>query len=157
MIEDYISRATFSDFQNYLSEDLLVKVDRASMANSLEIRSPFLDREIIEFSFLNLPSSLKVEKNERKIILKKLAEKILPPTFQKDRKQGFSLPLGSLLLEEDWFDYFHQKIIDSDQDIFNHKAILKLLNSKYRIDQNAERLFAIVFFMCWIKRFNPSF
>ena len=157
VIEDYISRATFSDFQNYLSEDLLVKVDRASMANSLEIRSPFLDREIIEFSFLNLPSSLKVEKNERKIILKKLAEKILPPTFQKDRKQGFSLPLGSLLLEEDWYDYFHQKIIDSDQDIFNHKAILKLLNSKYRIDQNAERLFAIVLFMCWVKRFNPSF
>ena len=100
-----------------------MKVDRASMANSLEIRSPFLDREIIEFSFLNLPSSLKVEKNERKIILKKLAEKILPPTFQKDRKQGFSLPLGSLLLEEDWYDYFNQKIIDSDQDIFNHKAI----------------------------------
>ena len=157
VIEDYISRATFSDFQNYLSEDLLVKVDRASMANSLEIRSPFLDREIIEFSFLNLPSSLKVEKNERKIILKKLAEKILPPTFQKDRKQGFSLPLGSFLLEEDWYDYFHQKIIDSDQDIFNHKAILKLLNSKYRIDQNAERLFAIVLFMCWVKRFNPSF
>ncbi len=157
VIEDYISRATFSDFQNYLSEDLLVKVDRASMANSLEIRSPFLDREIIEFSFLNLPSSLKVEKNERKIILKKLAEKILPPTFQKDRKQGFSLPLGNLLLEEDWYDYFHQKIIDSDQDIFNHKAILKLLNSKYRIDQNAERLFAIVLFMCWVKRFNPSF
>ena len=62
------------DFENYLSEDILVKVDRASMANSLEMRAPFLDKKIIEFSFGKVPSYLKASCNDRKILLKKLAK-----------------------------------------------------------------------------------
>ncbi|HCK04520.1 MAG TPA: asparagine synthase (glutamine-hydrolyzing) [Methylophilaceae bacterium] len=156
-IKDYISRATFSDFQNYLSECLLVKVDRCSMANSLEIRAPFLDKEILEFAFLDLPSNLKACKNERKIILRHLAKKVLPVEFDVNRKQGFSIPLGSLLLEKDWHNYFQQKILESDPLIFNHQEILALLNTKERLHANAERLFGIVFFICWVQRFKPSF
>src|SRR2546429_8675042 len=70
-----------SDFRSYLPEDILVKVDRASMANSLEVRTPFLDVRIIEFAFRCVPNSLRATRFERKVLLKRLAERILPPGF----------------------------------------------------------------------------
>ena len=72
---DLIRSVTFEDYNNYLSEDILVKVDRASMACSLEVRSPFLDSEITKFAFHEVPSYLKVYKNQRKILPKMLAKK----------------------------------------------------------------------------------
>ena len=156
-IQDYVARATFSDFQNYLSECLLVKVDRCSMANSLEIRAPFLDKDLIEFAFLEVPSNLKTCRNDRKILLRKLASKILPKKFDIKRKQGFSIPLGNFLLEKEWNDYFYQKIIDSDSKIFNQEKVLALLDDKERLSNNAERLFGIVFFICWCERYQPNF
>lgn len=97
---DYPLRAMLHDFKNYLPDDLLVKVDRASMANSIEVRAPFLDKDLVEFAFTEVPSSLKVTNQNQKILLKKLALKILPSTFSIDRKQGFSIPLGNFLLEK---------------------------------------------------------
>ena len=156
-LEDFIKRATLFDYENYLKNDLLVKVDRASMANSLEIRCPFLDKEIINFSFFEVPSKLKVQSNRRKILLKMLAKKILPKEFDYERKQGFSIPLKIFLKEKKWYDFFNEKINSSNPDIFNKSEALDLLNSKSRLDQNAERLFALVFFMCWVERYTPSF
>ena len=83
--KDLIQRATRMDFKNYLPEDILTKVDRASMLNSLEVRSPMLDCDIIDFAFRNIPSVFKVSANEKKIILKKLASKVLPSHFGKNR------------------------------------------------------------------------
>ena len=127
------------------------------MANSLEIRAPFLDKDIIEFALLELPTSLKINMTERKIILKKLCERMLPASFHLNRKQGFSMPLGSLLQSGEWHDFFSETIADSDPNIFNQKAILQLLNNTSRIYQNSEKLFGLVFFMAWLKRFKPSF
>ena len=70
---DLLQRITRMDFNNYLPEDILVKVDRASMLNSLELRSPLLDFRVIEFAYGNIPSNLKTTNSERKILLKKLA------------------------------------------------------------------------------------
>ena len=72
--DDFINNITFKDYRNYLSEDILVKVDRASMASSLELRSPYLDSKIINFAFNELPSSLKINKGERKLILANIAK-----------------------------------------------------------------------------------
>ena len=155
-LNNYISRATFFDFTNYLSEGILVKIDRASMANSLEIRAPFLDKDINEFALLELPTSLKINMTERKIILKKLCERMLPISFHLNRKQGFSMPLGSLLQSGEWHDFFSETITDSDPNIFNQEAILQLLNNTSRIYQNSEKLFGLIFFMAWLKRFKPS-
>ena len=66
------------DFYNYLAEDILVKIDRAGMLNSLELRSPFLDYRVIEFAYRDVPSYLKASINSKKILLKELAGKILP-------------------------------------------------------------------------------
>ena len=65
VIQDFLTRISVGDFCSFLSEDVLVKVDRASMAHSLEVRSPFLSKKIIDFAFLNLHPDLKV-RNGRK-------------------------------------------------------------------------------------------
>jgi asparagine synthase (glutamine-hydrolysing) len=156
-IKDFIARATFHDFTHYLKEDILVKVDRASMAHSLEIRSPFLDKRIIEFAFLEVPSSEKVTTTHRKILLKKLAAKVLPKTFDYERKQGFSIPINSFLNNTVWHEYFYQKISDADPEIFNKKFIFKLLKSSGKYRNNGEKIAALVFFMCWVERYQPNF
>ena len=65
------------------------------MLNSLELRAPFLDYRLVDFAFNKVPESLKASKTERKILLKKLARKMLPRGFDVERKQGFSIPLSS--------------------------------------------------------------
>ena len=69
---DLILKASMQDFNNFLPGDILAKNDRFSMANSVELRSPFLNSEIIKFVFGSLNSSYKVKKNQKKIIFKKL-------------------------------------------------------------------------------------
>jgi len=157
LISDYGLRATFHDFTNYLSEDLLVKIDRASMANSIEVRAPFLDKDLVEFAFTKVPSSLKFDYKNQKILLKALASKVLPSSFAINRKQGFSIPLGNFLLEKQWREYFAQTILDSDPSLINHRDSLDLLNDKARIFQNAGRLFGLVFYIHWMRRFKPLF
>ena len=140
---------TFADFQNYLSEDILVKVDRASMANSLEVRSPFLDKKIIEFSFTEIPSSKKINRHHKKILLKDLAQKLLPNQFDLTRKQGFSIPINQLLTSGKWFDYFHTKIQEFHGFDINKNFALKLLAEQKKGAYNGEKLFALVQLICW--------
>ena len=156
-IPDYGLRATSHDFTNYLSEDLLVKVDRASMANGIEIRAPFLDKDLVEFAFTKVPSSLKFDQKNKKILLKLLGAKILPSSFALDRKQGFSIPLGNFLHEKEWKEYFAQTILDSDPSLINQRECMRLLEDTARIFQNAGRLFGLVFYIHWMKRFKPNF
>lgn len=154
---DYPLGAMLHDFKNYLPDDLLVKVDRASMANSIEVRAPFLDKDLVEFAFTEVPSSLKVSNQNKKILLKKLALKILPSTFSIDRKQGFSIPLGNFLLEKKWIEYFSQIISDADPSLINQSKCIELLEDRARIYQNAGRLFGLVFYINWMKKINASF
>ena len=71
---ELLQRATRMDFANYLPEDILVKVDRSSMLNSLEVRSPLLDYRIIEFAFGRVPSRLKASSGQRKIFYLKILQ-----------------------------------------------------------------------------------
>ena len=89
---DPISRILMADFLKYLPDDLLVKVDIASMANSLEVRCPLLDHHVVEFA-AKIPWSYKVKGGETKWILKKAFAKVLPPEIVNRNKQGFAIPL----------------------------------------------------------------
>jgi len=82
-----------SDLMTYLPNDLLVKVDIASMANSLEARAPFLDHKVIEFA-ASLPESLKMQRYKTKSLLKKVAARLVPPEVVYRRKMGFGVPIG---------------------------------------------------------------
>jgi asparagine synthase (glutamine-hydrolysing) len=81
------------DAETYLPEDVLTKVDRMSMAHSIESRVPLLDNEVIAFAGM-LPAALKIKDGRRKHILKEVAASLLPPGMVDRRKQGFGVPLG---------------------------------------------------------------
>ena len=92
-------KQAFFDLKYYLPDDLLVKVDRATMMNSLEARVPLLDHNLIEFA-INLPEKMKVKKNEWKYLLKSVLYDELPKEIFDRPKWGFSIPLNQWLLKE---------------------------------------------------------
>ncbi len=94
---DDLDRMTRTHFGSTLPDDFLVKVDRASMMVSLEMRSPLLDHRLVEFAFGQVPSRWKVHGNETRRIQKILARRWLPSELDVDRKQGFSVPMDSWL------------------------------------------------------------
>jgi asparagine synthase (glutamine-hydrolysing) len=151
-----LQRATRSDMENYLAEDILVKVDRSSMLNSLEVRAPFLDYRIIEFAFARVPETLKATATDQKIILKRLAARVLPPQFDQRRKQGFSIPLASWLKSSSWRDLLREVLIDSNQVTFDKKTVLKLMHGQVKGRANSERLFALLMFQLWRNEYQVS-
>ncbi len=88
-----VDKTMFTDQQTYLPNDLLTKVDIASMAVSLEARSPFLDHKVIEFA-ASLPEELKLRSTETKSLLKKAASRLVPRSVLYRRKMGFGVPIG---------------------------------------------------------------
>jgi asparagine synthase (glutamine-hydrolysing) len=148
-IRDFLTRISIGDYLSFLSEDVLVKVDRASMAHSLEVRSPLLSRDIIDFAFLKLHPDLKVNNGEKKIILKLLGKSLLPENFVYNRKQGFSFPLRELMYQEDWKEFYRKKIENFNSDILSKDFAIKLLNDHSKIKFNDRKLFAIIQFICW--------
>jgi asparagine synthase (glutamine-hydrolysing) len=154
--DDMIQRATRLDFQHYMAEDILVKVDRMSMLNSLELRAPMLDRALIEFAMRKVPSSLKVANGERKILLKRLATRILPPQFALNRKQGFSIPLNDWLQQGPFRTLFHDILLDEGS-AFDREFVKLLLAGQAKGRNNGERLFALVMFELWRKTYDARF
>jgi asparagine synthase (glutamine-hydrolysing) len=152
-ISDLLQRDTRMDFENYLPEDILVKVDRASMLASLEMRAPLLDFRIIEFAFGKVPSRLKTSLTERKILLKRLCKRVLPANFDADRKQGFSLPLPDWLRGGPWRDFVADVLLDP-KCTFDRAAVSALLEGHGKIRNNSERLFGLTVFELWRRSYN---
>ena len=150
---DLLQRATRMDFGNYLAEDILVKVDRTSMLNSLEVRAPLLDYRIIEFAFGRVPSHLKATVNNKKILLQRLAVRVLPPEFDRQRKQGFSIPLASWLKSGPFRDLFRD-ILTSPTCMFDRGTVQRLLKGQDQWQNNGERLFALVQFELWRREYG---
>lgn len=94
---DPVDRMTRTHFGSILPDDFLVKVDRASMAVGLEMRCPLLDYRLIEYAFGRLPSEWKVMGGEGRRLQRMLGQRLLPPTLDVNRKQGFSIPLDTWL------------------------------------------------------------
>lgn len=153
---DLLQRATRMDFSNYLAEDILVKVDRASMLNSLELRAPLLDYRLIEFAFGKVPSHLKATAQDKKILLKRLCARVLPPEFDSQRKQGFSIPLGEWLKGGAFRELFDEVLRDP-QCSFDAGSVDSLLRGQDRGRSNSERLFALVLFELWQREYGVTF
>jgi asparagine synthase (glutamine-hydrolysing) len=153
---DLLQRATRMDFENYLAEDILVKVDRASMLNSLEVRAPLLDYRLVEFAFGKTPSHLKATATSRKVLLKKLTARLLPREFDQHRKQGFSIPFASWLRTGPWQSFFREVLLGSDNTLFSRNVATELLEGQAKGRANSERLFALVMFELWRRDYRVS-
>lgn len=93
---DHLSKILYTDIKTYMTGDILVKVDRMSMANSLEVRAPILDYQVAEFA-ATLPSSQKYNNGEKKYLLKEVFKPFIPDSLLYRKKMGFSTPL------DEWF------------------------------------------------------
>lgn len=149
---DFINQVTHADFMTYLPDDILVKVDRASMKVSLEVRAPFLDYRMAEFSFKKIPGNLKVKGLTKKYLLKRLARKILPQEFNLNRKWGFAIPVS------EWFkgslnEVTRRILLEYNSDYFNKDYIKKILTEHQNGIEHGRRLYALLVFQLWFREY----
>ena len=150
-----LQNATRTDFQTTMVDDYLVKTDRASMLHSLELRAPFLDYTLIAFAFGQVPDTLRATSGERKILLRKLAKRLLPKSLDITRKQGFTLPLATWFKGE-WGTFMTEVLMEADPEIFDQQTITKLIKGQRRGFSNTNRLFALTMFELWRREYNVS-
>jgi asparagine synthase (glutamine-hydrolysing) len=153
--EDTVSRIGYLDLKLYLQDDLLVKTDRMSMANSLEIRVPFLDHTFVEYA-ATIPSSLKLKGLTTKHILKKAMAPYLPPEILTRKKIGFDIPLGVWIRNE--IKDFVTDVLSPDNlnkhKFFNQAAIEKILKEHLQGAHNHRQLlWPLVIFQFWYNRY----
>jgi asparagine synthase (glutamine-hydrolysing) len=146
---DLVTTLCNHDFYNYLPNDILVKIDRCSMLSSLEMRSPFLDMDVMNFALGLVPGNLKATKNKRKILLNDLGRQILPREFDFERKLGFIPPTTKWGLTHEWQEFMKSYLLSEKQNVFE-KPILKeyfadLENQPLLVD----RLLMLTLFEIW--------
>ncbi len=150
-LPDSLSKLLYMDFTMYLQDDLLTKVDRATMLASLEARAPFLDHDLSEFA-AGLPSSLKLRGKSTKDILKKTVSRRLPANVIKRRKRGFNIPFSKWLLHglgDELKTRFSVERVEA-RGLFNPAGIATLLD-EHLSQQNDHRkpLFTLLAFDLW--------
>jgi asparagine synthase (glutamine-hydrolysing) len=152
-----LNEVLLADMNLVLVGDMLVKVDMMSMANSLEIRSPFLDQDVVEFAF-GLPEHFKIDKRIKKKIVQDAFRDMLPAELYNRPKKGFEIPILDFLRNELWGkindDLLSEKFIES-QGIFDYPVIEKLklqLQSRNPADSHAT-IWALLVFQHWWKRY----
>lgn len=124
---DSITRLILQFIYSYLPDDILVKVDRASMYNSLEVRSPFLTKSVAEFA-LSLPPKTKIKNSKRKYILKKMAGKYFPKEIMDRKKHGFAIPVSELIKTK-FKNRFEDVLFDKGNtaaDLFDESEVKRL-------------------------------
>lgn len=150
-----VQQATWVDFKTYLVDDILVKVDRASMLTSLEVRAPWLDPRIIEFAFGRVPDHLRAFGSERKILPRRLAARLLPPALDLKRKWGFGIPLDHWF-KGDWGRYIESVLKNADTRVFDRDFISRLIVNQRRGLANTQRLFALTIFELWRREYHVT-
>lgn len=147
---DLLDSLDYATIRSYLADDILVKVDRMSMANSLEVRSPLLDQDLADLSG-RIPHEMKVKGTTTKYLLKRmiLKKKLLPPKIVARKKQGFGAPVETWMKTE-WKAMVSQLlepvIANNYTGLFDGRQVKKLLAEPYL---NSSRLFALTTFVIW--------
>lgn len=163
VFEDAFSQKLFNpvnyaDLKIVLADDMLVKADRMSMQHGLEIRSPFLDYNIVEMA-INLPLHQKINANWQKVILRNNFKELLPEEVFTRPKKGFELPLWKWLktelkteIENNWLN----KTVIDEQNIFNYTAIHELKQKLYSNNPGDApgQIWALIVFQNWHSNFK---
>ncbi len=153
--EDLLEQLLYVDINSYLPEDLLVKMDIATMANSLEARVPFLDHKFMEL-VAGIPSHLKIKGSMTKFILKKAFSDLLPEAILKRKKMGFGVPV-SRWFKKELKEYVYEILMDSrtlNRGYFRREGIERLLDEHIasRYDHSA-KIWALLILEIWFRVF----
>ena len=145
----FLERAMRYDMKGFLPDNILTKVDRSSMLSSIEVRSPFLSKEILEFSL----GEINIEMKRRKKILRQLAKQKLPDFFNFQRKQGFVPPLEYWMKEKKWQEFINDNLFSSES-IFNKKMLNNFMKGEGKRFFNKRRLFSLLMIQLWMQNNN---
>ncbi len=164
---DPVARMQHLDLFTWMRGDILVKADKITMANSLELRVPFLDRVVFDVAE-TLPHELKISHGTTKYALRQAMERIVPAHVLNRKKLGFPVPIRHWLAGDELYDWAKNTIVESDTDhIYNKQEVLKMLD-EHREAMNSgsgpdhsRRLWTVLAFMVWHgifveKRIDPQ-
>ena len=155
--DHWLSALQYLDFKHYLPLDILTKVDRMSMAHSIEARVPLLDHKLVEFA-ATIPPELKLQGGSTKHIFKQALRGILPDSVLDRRKQGFAVPLGQWFRKEPK-GFLHDLLLSDRgraRGIFNSAYIEKMLGMHHSGRHLDLELWTLISFELWCRRFLDS-
>lgn len=150
-----LERTLYLSMKLYLQDDILTKVDRTSMANSLEVRAPFLDYKFVEFA-AKLPTVYKLNRLTTKYLLKKAFRDILPAKIIKRGKKGFGIPVAKWIhgdMKDIFFEYLNEDRIKKEG-IFEYSFIKRLMNEHLsQSKDNRKLLWTLLIFQMWKEKY----
>lgn len=152
-----LTRQQALDFSLYLPDDILVKADRASMASSIELRSPFLDYRLVEWA-ARLPRSALLSTKWGKLPLRLIGEKLLPSKIQQGIKRGFGVPLNAWFRDPAGLDFVHERLLSatsSHRELVNIRGVkqLLLLHKKGRGRNFGEYIWRLLMLDAWARQY----
>jgi asparagine synthase (glutamine-hydrolysing) len=139
---DPVDRMTRTDFGSILPDDFLVKIDRASMAVGLEMRSPLLDYRLMEMAFGRIPSKWKVLGNDGRRLQKLIGKRLLPPELNLERKQGFSIPINEWTRSQSFINK-SGNLFGIDKSILNQEEVRNQIYGHARGRANGGRVYSL--------------
>ena len=152
--KDDVTKKQLIDIKLFMEGDILQKADKMSMAHSLELRVPFLDKEVMKVGE-RIGSDQKITNGTTKYVLRKAAERKLPEEWYKRKKKGFPVPIRYWFKEERFYkyakDYFES---DFAGEFFDKEKINKILDDHYNgVINNARKIYTVLVFLVWYKRY----
>jgi asparagine synthase (glutamine-hydrolysing) len=144
----------YIDINFWLIGDILLKADKMSMANSLEVRVPFLDKEVWNVA-RTLPTNLKVNNENTKVAFRKAANKHLPDMVAEKKKLGFPVPIRIWLKDEKYYNIVKNAFTsDAAKEFFNTDILVKYLDDhKNGKADNSRKIWTIYIFLVWYNDF----
>ena len=149
---DDITKMQYIDIHLWLVGDILLKADKMSMAHSLEVRVPYLDKEVFNVA-KTIPPHYRVTKKETKLAFRNVAKKYLPDRVSSKKKLGFPVPIRVWLREDKYYDIVKTSFTSqSAKDFFNTNELIKLLDlHKSGKQDNSRKIWTIYMFLVWHK------
>ena len=151
---DEVSKMKYMDFNLWLPEDLLLKADKMTMAHSIELRVPFLDKDVMSLA-QTIPVDMQIKDGVTKHILRECANDELPEEWAKRPKWGFPVPFHYWIREEKWYNVLKEAFNrDYVSEFFNVDYLNKLLDDhKNEIKQNGRKIYVIYTFILWYEEY----
>ena len=149
-----LEKKQYLDLNLWLPGDILLKADKMSMAHSLELRVPYLDREVMAEAQM-LPSAYKIDGHDTKAVLRTAANKTLPDAWAHRPKKGFPVPIRQWFMEDKYYGYAKEAFTsDAAAEYFDANALMKLLDDhKSGAVRNQRKIWTAYTFLTWHKQF----